>query len=155
MGPASGQGERRPIASHETYAEAQATVDYLADRRFPVEHLSIVGEDLRYVEQVTGRAGFGRAAARGMLSGAVVGALVGFVLGLFTFLEPVVSALALALWGVVIGAITGGFLGVASHALWPGKHDFASVAGVQADRYAVLADADVADDAQRILRQRG
>jgi hypothetical protein len=151
-GPRS--GARRPIATHDSYDEAQATVDYLAERRFPVEHLTIVGEDLRYAEEITGRVGVGRAAAHGALNGAVVGGLVGFVLGLFTFLEPVVSALALALWGVVIGAVAGTFVGAVGHALIPGGQNFSSVGGLQAARYVVLADADVADDAERILRHR-
>ena len=46
---------RRVVASYESYAEAQAAVDALSDQRFPVERLSIVGSDLRIVEQITGR----------------------------------------------------------------------------------------------------
>ncbi len=44
---------RRVIASYDSYAEAQRAVDYLSDNSFPVERLSIVAEDLRFVEQVT------------------------------------------------------------------------------------------------------
>ena len=35
-----------PVGSFNTYAEAQAAVDNLSDRSFPVENLSIVGVDL-------------------------------------------------------------------------------------------------------------
>ena len=53
---------RRAIASYDSYAEAQKAVDSLSDEGFPVERVSIVAEDLRFVEQVTGRRGYGQAA---------------------------------------------------------------------------------------------
>ena len=43
------------IARFSSYADAQRAVDYLSDEDFPVEHLTIVGSDLRQVERVTGR----------------------------------------------------------------------------------------------------
>jgi hypothetical protein len=46
---------RRRIATTDSYAEAEAVVDRLADDGFPVEHVSIVGRDLEYVEQVIGQ----------------------------------------------------------------------------------------------------
>src|SRR4051794_16070453 len=63
---------RRMVASYDSYPEAQRAVDYLSDRRFPVERVAIVAEDLRFVEQVTGRMGYGKAA----LQGAGLGALI-------------------------------------------------------------------------------
>lgn len=42
------------VASFATYAEAQHAVDMLSDEGFPVEHLAIVGTDLRQVETITG-----------------------------------------------------------------------------------------------------
>ncbi len=64
---------RTTIASYRDYAEAQAAVDALADRRFLVERLAIVGQGLRTIEQVTGRKGLGRAALDGAVSGALTG----------------------------------------------------------------------------------
>ncbi|HSK54286.1 MAG TPA: general stress protein, partial [Jiangellales bacterium] len=58
-----------PIGSYETYTEAQRAVDRLSDAEFPVEYVSIVGTDLRMVEQVTGRLTRGRAVAAGAASG--------------------------------------------------------------------------------------
>lgn len=46
---------RRAIATFATYGEAQRAVDYLSDRKFPVERVSIVAEGIRFVEHVTGR----------------------------------------------------------------------------------------------------
>jgi hypothetical protein len=148
------QRERRSIASFETYAEAQTAVDFLSDRRFPVEHLTIVGEDLRTVEQVTGRLDWGRAALQGLLSGAMVGAFVGLLFGLFSIGDPVGSAFALLLWGAVIGAISGVVFGLLGYAMSGGRRDFTSVGGMQAGRYDLLADAEFADEATRILAQR-
>lgn len=42
------------VASYDDYAAAQAAVDRLSDEGFPVEHLDIIGSDLRLVERVTG-----------------------------------------------------------------------------------------------------
>ena len=41
---------------YNTYAEAQRAVDYLADEKFEVQNLAIVGTDLKSVERVLGAA---------------------------------------------------------------------------------------------------
>lgn len=148
------QGARRPVASFSTYQEAQAAVDFLSDRRFPVERLTIVGEDLRFVEQVTGRLGYGQAAIRGLINGAIVGAFVGLLLGLFSLFDPLTSGLALALYGALIGAVSGLIFGLLAHSLTGGTRDFSSVGGMQAGRYVLLADEEVVDEATRALGER-
>ena len=145
------RGARRIVASYDSYAEAQRAVDYLSDARFPVERVSIVAEDLRFVEQVTGRRGYGQAALGGAASGAVVGAFFGFFLGLLNIFDPVVSALILALYGLIFGAILGAILGLISHALTGGQRDFSSIAGMEAGRYNVMADEEVVEEASRLL----
>lgn len=142
---------RRTVASYGEYAQAQAAVDTLSDKGFPVQRLAIVGHDLQIVEDVTGRRGLGRAALEGAGSGAVTGAVVGALLGLFTLFDPLTSAFALALWGLVIGAVIGALLGLGSHAATGGRRDFSSVSDVRAGRYEVMADAEVADEAVRLL----
>lgn len=52
----------RTITSYERYSEAEAAVDRLSDRRFPVQHVTIIASDLRFVERVTGRLNAGKAA---------------------------------------------------------------------------------------------
>ena len=42
------------IARYTSYADAQKAVDYLADQQFEVAKVSIIGSDLKSVEQVTG-----------------------------------------------------------------------------------------------------
>ena len=88
-----------------------------------------------------------------MVTGAVVGAALGWLLGLFTVVQPLVGAIVLALWGVVIGGVIGMVLGLIEHALSGGRRDFSSVSTVRAQRYDVLADADVAQEARRALTE--
>jgi hypothetical protein len=108
---------RRVVASYESYPEAQRAVDYLSDRRFPVERVAIVAEDLRFVEQVTGRMGYGQAALQGAGLGALIGLIFGFFLGLFSFFNPLVSAIYLAIIWLIYGAIIGLIVGLIGHAL--------------------------------------
>lgn len=142
---------RRVVASFSSYPLAQQAVDYLSDDGFPVEHISIVGSDLRYVEQVTGRRSYGRAALDGAASGAVIGALIGFLFGLFSIVDPVTSGLVLALWGLVFGLVIGALAGLAAHAMTGGRRDFSSSSSFQATRYDMLVDLDHAVDAEHRL----
>lgn len=144
-------GARRSLITYGTYAEAQRAVDYLADQNFPVQRTAIVAEGLRFVEQVTGRLNYGRALLNGALSGASTGLFVALLLGLFGFAGPTAGLLSLALTGLVFGAILGAVLGVVGYAMTGGKRDFTSVSGMQAERYSVMVDAEVAGEAMRLL----
>jgi hypothetical protein len=142
---------RRTVATYQTYAEAQRAVDYLSDQNFPVQRVAIVAEGLRFVEQVTGRLGYGQAALNGALSGAVIGALFGFIFGLFDLITPLVSALNLALFGIIFGALIGAVIGLITYAFSGGQRDFTSTSGMQADRYLVMVDDEVAGEAEQLL----
>lgn len=145
--------DRRAVASYPSYPEAVQAVDYLADRRFPVERLAVVAKDLRYVEHVTGRLDYWKAAARGAGGGAVVGAVLGFFFGLFSWVEPLVSGLVLALYGLVIGALIGAVTGLGAHALSGGRRDFSSVPRLDASRFEVVADVELAEQAAAMLAE--
>ena len=142
---------RRTVASFGSYREAEQAVDRLSDRGFPVQRVAIVGRDLRLVEQVTGRVSLGQAALRGALQGAVLGLLFGWLFGLFNWIDPVLASFTLALYGLVFGAVIGALLGLLLHSLTGGRRDFASVSGMQASRYDVQVDEEVADEAARLL----
>jgi hypothetical protein len=98
---------RQVIATFDNYADAERAVDYLSDQRVEVNRVAIVGRELEYVEQILGRMNYGTAALRGAGSGALVGALIGWIFGLFNWIEPLISALVLAGYGLVFGAIVG------------------------------------------------
>ncbi|MGD9527862.1 general stress protein [Pseudonocardia sp.] len=144
-------GPRRSIISTADYATAERIVDTLSDRGFPVERVAIIGHDMQLVEQVTGRMTYGRAAWRGALSGALPGALIGWIFGVFSWVDPLIAGLLLGLYGLVIGAALGAIVGLIIHAMQGGRRDFASVVLMQPQRYEVLVDADVADEAIRLL----
>lgn len=143
--------ERKRVRSYDTYGEAHAAVDRLSTRDFPVEHLSIVAADLQLVEDITGRREYATEAARGLFSGALVGALVGFFLGLFSLVDPLVSALVLTFYGLLLGGLAGALVGLAAHWASKGRGDFASSRSIRAERYYLVADAEVAPTAGRLL----
>jgi hypothetical protein len=142
------------VASCPTYEEAQRAVDYLADAKFPVERVAIVGEGLRLVEQITGRRTWGTAILEGLLNGGIIGLLLGWLFGWFSLVNPLVSAASLAIWGLALGAVMGAIAGAVGYAITGGQRDFTSVNSMQAAQYNILVDADVADDAQRLLARR-
>ena len=142
---------RRAIATFPSYREAERAVDFLSDQGFPVDRVAIVGRDLRYVEEVTGRMGYPQAALRGAGQGALVGLLLGWLFGLFSWVTPVATVLTLAAYGLVVGAIIGALVGLLMHALSGGQRDFASVGGVHASRYDLLVDDEFAEEAARLL----
>jgi hypothetical protein len=107
---------------------------------------------VRLVEQVTGRMGHGGAALHGAASDALPGALTGWIFGPLNWLDPVVSRLLLALYGLVFGALVGALLGLLVHAAQRGRRDFAPVSFMQPSRYDVADDA-VADEAVQPLAE--
>ncbi|MDT4917632.1 MAG: hypothetical protein QOI15_206 [Pseudonocardiales bacterium] len=139
------------VASYDEYATAQHAVDRLSDDGFPVEHLDIIGSDLRLVERVTGRLTKGRAAAAGAASGAWFGLMIGLLLGLFT----TGSWLGLLLAGAVIGSVWGATFGFLGHAATRGTRDFASARTLVAARYDIVARDGYLDGARRALQQAG
>jgi hypothetical protein len=60
---------RRAVAPVATYTEAQRVVDYLADKKCPVDRIAIAAEGRRLVERVTGRLTWGNAALNGAVGG--------------------------------------------------------------------------------------
>lgn len=140
----------RSVGSYDQYAGAQRAVDHLSDSGFPVEHASIVGSDLRLVEDVTGRLTTGRALVAGAVSGAWFGLLVGLIFSLFS--EDAGSAVGLVLGAIVLGAVFGAVFGAAAHAATGGRRDFASLQRLVAARYDVLVDEAHADRASELLR---
>jgi hypothetical protein len=150
---AASDGSRRTVATFGDYPSAERAVDYLSDHGFPVDRTAIVARDLKLIEQVTGRVGYLEAALRGLLSGAVTGILIGWLFAIFDWVDPAVARGWLIVDGFWFGALVGAIVGLIAHALTRGRRDFASVSGVVADRYEVVADEEVADEAERLIGQ--
>jgi hypothetical protein len=151
--PMGGRTVRRQVAVLDNYADAERAVDYLSDVGFPVEKVAIVGHELKYVEQVTGRLTYLGAAWRGALTGALPGALIGWIFGLFAWINPLVGAVLLALYGLIFGAVIGAVFGLVVHAMQRGRRDFAAVPMVVPSRFEVIVDEDVADEAARLIAE--
>lgn len=137
------------IGSYDTYADAQRAVDFLSDQAFPVQHVSIVGSDLKMVENVVGRLTRGRAALAGAGSGAWFGLLVGLLLGLFA--RSGTSTVALLLSGLLYGTLFGAVFGFVGHALSGGRRDFTSRSKIVSSHYDVMCTWNEADRAREVL----
>ena len=135
------------VGAYPEYALAQQAVDHLSDNKFPVERTAIVGTDLRLVENVLGRLTTARAALAGAASGAWFGLFIGLLFGIFSDSGWLVVILTTVLIGTAWGAI----FGAIAHAMTGGRRDFTSRSSLQAAQYAVLADAEVADEARALL----
>jgi hypothetical protein len=140
-------GSTVAVATYPDYASAQRAVDYLSDNKFPVERTAIVGTDLRLVESVLGRLTTGRAALAGAGSGAWFGLFIGLLFGIFS----VSNWFAVVIAGILIGAVWGAIFGAIAHAVTRGQRDFASRSSLQASQYAIMVDAEVAEQARQLL----
>ncbi|TCM48015.1 hypothetical protein EV644_118109 [Kribbella orskensis] len=136
------------IGTYDTYREAQRAVDYLSDEKFPVEHTTIVGNNLRQVEKITGRLTWGRALTAGLASGAWFGLFVGVLLGIFA---PDGGWLAALLTGLVLGGLFGMAFGAIGYGQLRGSRDFTSRTSVVATTYDVLCDFKFAEEARNHL----
>ncbi|PZE86524.1 general stress protein [Curtobacterium sp. MCBD17_032] len=138
------------LGTYDSYPEAQRVVAKLAESDFPVAKLSIVGNDLKTVERVTGKMTYGRAALAGALSGLWLGFFFGIVLTLFS---PQAGGLFLP--AAVIGAGFGMLYGIVSFAITKRQRDFTSIHQVLATTYQIVVDPQLSGQAQRILGQGG
>jgi hypothetical protein len=138
------------VGLYHTYAEAQKAVDYLADEKFEVQNLAIVGTELKSVERVLGRKSWGTVIAQGVQSGLSTGLLVGLVFLLFGRPSSVLLLLVVSL---AIGIALGVGFSAAAYAMSQGKRDFTSVTQTVATKYEVLCEHKVAAQARQMLLQ--
>jgi hypothetical protein len=140
----------RVVASFPSFQQAQDAVDRLAGAQFPVRRVSVVARGLRLLEQRGGRPGYGWAALHGLLLGAPVAAILGAGAAVTVLDEPLAAGLTFAAWASLAGAVAGVAIGTGVEALRTPRR-----AGRQpvlhADRYDLVADAEVADHARHLL----
>jgi heat induced stress protein YflT len=137
------------VGIYQTYADAQKAVDYLADQKFEVQNLAIVGTDLKSVERVLGRRNWGTVIAQGVQFWVSTGLLVGLVMLIFT--KPG-SILILLLVTLAIGIALGVGFNAAAYAMTGGRRDFTSVTQTVATKYEVLCEHKVAAQAREMLQ---
>lgn len=137
------------VGSYTSYLDAQKAVDYLADQQFPVQLVSIVGNELKMVERVTGRLSYPRVALSGALSGMWFGLFVGVML---SFFSPTGGAFSI-ITSVLMGAAFFMLFGIVTYAMQRGKRDFTSTSQVVASNYDVIVAFEAAQEARRLLHQ--
>ena len=137
------------VGSFDSYEQAQAAVDHLSDQKFPVENVTIIGSDLRQVEQVTGRLTTGRAVAAGAAGGAWWGLFVGLLLGIFS--TDGAGWIGSVLTGLLIGLLFGALFGWMGYRATQGRRDFTSTSRITASRYDIMCNPAFAEDARARL----
>lgn len=138
------------ISTYDTYQNAQLAVDALARANFPVNRVSIVGNDIRSVERITGKLTYGRIALMGALSGAYLGLFLALLLLIFS---PGVELFGVFFAAIAIGAGFGMLFGVLSYAMNRNRRDFSSVMQLVAGRYDLVTEAEHIQGAREILSQ--
>lgn len=136
-----------PVATYETYDEAQKAVVTLAEADFPVTQVSIVGNELTSVERVTGKL----TSARAAVAGAASGAWLGLFLGLVTFLFSPVPNISFVVGAVIIGVGFGAIYGIVSYSITRRRRDFTSIMQVTATSYSVVVEPDSMHRARNVL----
>ncbi len=137
------------VGIYNSYADAQKAVDFLADEKFEVQNLAIVGTDLKSVERVLGRRNWGTVVTQGLQSGVSTGLLVALVLLIFA--QPA-SFLVLLTVSLAIGVALGIGFSAAAYAMSRGKRDFTSISQTVATKYEVLCEHKVAAQAREMLQ---
>lgn len=136
------------VGVYDTYDEAQKVVDFLADSRFPVENLCIVGTELRSVERVLGRRTWMTVLGAGLQNGLTTGLLVAM---LMWFLQPSENIVALLIYALAMGLVIGTLVSVAAHLATRGRRDFTSVSQTVATKYEILAEHKVVGKARELI----
>jgi hypothetical protein len=132
------------LGTYSTHEAAQHAVDILAEHKFPVEHVTIVGTGLKLEERILGRWTFGRALLTGAGTGAWIGLLIGII---FWIVTPwVIGALITA---IILGIVFGAIFSAVAYLMQ--KRTFMSAPSVVADRYDILVDAEFAEESRRLL----
>jgi hypothetical protein len=147
VSPVPGLPTGLSVGTFDTYADAQRAVDHLADEKFPVENLAIVGTDLRQVERVTGRMTWAKAALGGLASGAWLGLFVGLLIGLFTDEGWGQIILFSVLWGALFMLI----LALVGYAATGGRRDFTSQNVTIAAHHEIFCQHQHAERARELL----
>lgn len=137
------------ISTYDHYHDALQAVDKLARADFPVNQVSIVGNDVRSVERVTGKLSYARVAVMGALSGAYFGVFLGLVMFIFQPAQEGIFGVFLA--AITIGAGFGMLFGVLSFAFNRNRRDFSSIMQFVATRYDLITAPELVGKARAVL----
>lgn len=142
--------EGEVIGQFKNYRDAVKAVEQMIENGFPARLVSIIGSDLKTVETLKGKLGYGRVALSGAVTGSWVGLFFGLVFGVTSTTEQVVVSNLSA--GIVIGAGVGMLLNIIRFSLTKNKRTFISAQSVIAKSYNVIVPVDQLSDAKKALK---
>jgi hypothetical protein len=132
--------EGQSLASFSDYKDAVAYVEKMIENDFPARLVSIIGTDLKTVETIKGKLGYGRVSLSGALTGSWLGMFLGLIFGATgTGTEEVLLTNVLA--GIVIGSGVGMLLNILRFSLTKNRRGFVSGQSVVAKKYEVVVPA--------------
>lgn len=125
------------LASFTDYKQAVSYVEKLIENEFPAKFVSIVGTDLKTVEMIKGKLGYGRVSMSGALTGSWLGMFFGLIFGVTgAGTEQVLLNNVLA--GIIIGAGIGMLLNIVRFSVTKNRRGFISGQTVVAKKYEVV-----------------
>ena len=132
--------EGQTLATFADYKLAVSYVESMIENDFPARLVSIIGTDLKSVESIKGKLGYGRVALSGALTGSWLGMFLGLIFGATgTGTEEVLLTNVLA--GIVIGSGVGMLLNILRFSLTKNRRGFISGQTVVAKKYEVVVPA--------------
>jgi hypothetical protein len=140
------------IASCSAYEDAARALDRLVADGVPADAVTIHGIGLRPAEDPASERALGQVMLAGALGGALAGAVVAFLFAVLSWVEPLGSILALALFGLLIGAFVGATAGILLSFAPP--RGAPPSPGLRADAYTVAVEPAFADRAKSLLVHR-
>lgn len=125
------------LASFTDYQQAVSYVEKLIENDFPAKFVSIIGTDLKTVETIKGKLGYGRVSMSGALTGSWLGMFFGLIFGVTgAGTEQVLINNVLA--GIVIGAGIGMLINIVRFSVTKNRRGFVSAQTVLAKKYEVV-----------------
>ena len=142
--------EGEVVGQFKNYREAVKVVEQLVENGFPARLISIIGSDLKTVETLKGKLGYGRVALSGAVTGSWIGLFFGLIFGATSTTEQVVITNLSS--GIVIGAGIGMLLNVIRFSLTRNKRSFLSAQAVVAKKYDVIVPTGQLADAKKAIK---
>ena len=152
MSPKQNEGlpEGQSIATFTDYKQAVAYVEKMIENNFPARSVSIVGTDLKTVESIKGKLGYGRVSLSGALTGSWLGMFFGLIFGA-TGAGTEAVLLTNVTAGVVIGAGIGMLINVIRFSLTKNRRGFISGQMVVAKKYEIVVPAQQLELAKKAV----
>ncbi len=125
------------LASFTDYKQAVSYVEKLIENDFPAKLVSIIGTDLKTVEIIKGKLGYGRVSISGAITGSWLGLFFGLIFGVTgTATEQLLLTNVLA--GIIIGSGLGMLLNILRFSVTKNRRGFISGQSVIAKKYEVI-----------------